>query len=85
MRGESCAFQLPQKMQTQQLSSSDYQIFTEALYRFGGNFCANFADLIRAADQTNRAKLIAAFPELVEKYGPDSNFAKFILSEKQAN
>lgn len=40
----------------------------------GGNFVGCLADAWFAADPNNRARLTAAFPEVVTKYGPGSPF-----------
>lgn len=41
----------------------------------GGSFCAAFAQTLRYADPCNRTRLLEAFPDLVEKYGPNGMFA----------
>jgi len=47
---------------------------TEAMIRFGGSFAKTFATTVRVADTENRTRLFRAFPDLLEKYGPNSNF-----------
>lgn len=44
--------------------------------RFGGTFCSNLAAAMRYADAYNRARIMEAFPELIEKYGPTGPFQK---------
>lgn len=57
------------------------QIFTttEAMQRFGGNFVHYLACALRHADSANREKLLTAFPEIVEKYGPGSIFYASVI------
>ena len=42
----------------------------------GGSFVSSIAQALRFADPTNREKLLTAFPDLVEKYGPTSKLRK---------
>jgi 2-oxo-4-hydroxy-4-carboxy--5-ureidoimidazoline (OHCU) decarboxylase len=42
----------------------------------GGSFVSSIAQALRFADPTNRKKLLTAFPDLVEKYGPASKFTR---------
>jgi len=51
------------------------------MHRFGGRFCEKLADAMCAADPINRQKLFDAFPDIVMKYGPGSNFAKLVSQE----
>jgi hypothetical protein len=44
--------------------------------RFGGTFCSNLAAAMRYADPYNRARIMEAFPEIIEKYGPTGPFQK---------
>jgi hypothetical protein len=37
-----------------------------------GNWVNTFARLLRASDPVNKARLMEAFPELVERFGPGS-------------
>lgn len=57
------------------------QVFTttEAMQRFGGNFVHHLACALRHADADNRERLLATFPEIVEKYGPESSFYASIV------
>jgi len=41
----------------------------------GGSFISALAQALRYADPTNRVRLINAFPDVVEKYGPNGMFA----------
>ena len=42
---------------------------------FGGGFVAKLVAAFKHADQHNKERIIAAFPELFEEYGPNSVFA----------
>lgn len=42
----------------------------------GGSFVNAIAQALRVADPVNRQRLLDAFPDLVEKYGPTSEFMK---------
>jgi hypothetical protein len=65
-----------------EMTSDDFYVLTETMRRYGGNFCTKLADAICVADSTNKQKIIKAFPELVEAYGPGSRFAKSMFQEK---
>ncbi len=65
-----------------EMTSNDFYILTETMRRYGGGFCTKLADAICAADSTNKQKIIKAFPELVEAYGPGSRFAQSIFAHK---
>jgi 2-oxo-4-hydroxy-4-carboxy--5-ureidoimidazoline (OHCU) decarboxylase len=64
------------------MTHDDFCILTETMQRYGGHFMTKLADAIRAADQTNRFRIIHAFPEIVRDFGPDSRFAKSMLADK---
>ena len=66
---------IQQKIMQRILSGDDYYVLTETMIRFGGHFCRKLAEAIRAADGNNKNKLICAFPDIVEDYGPGSRFA----------
>jgi hypothetical protein len=42
----------------------------------GGSFVSAFANTLRYADPVNRQRLLDAFPDLVEQYGPTSRFMR---------
>ena len=44
--------------------------------RFGGTFTANLAAAIRFADPSNRQRIWDAFPDILEKYGPNGMFQR---------
>jgi len=64
------------------MTHEDFYVLTETMRRYGGHFCAKLADAICAADQTNKHRILFAFPEIVRDYGPDSRFAKSMLADK---
>ena len=41
---------------------------------YGGSFVVALANAMRKADRSNKNKLILAFPDYVDMYGPDSKF-----------
>ena len=53
----------------------------EAMYRYGGGFVQALARCFSAADADNRSRLLAAFPELWEKY---REFARLNTPSSQA-
>ena len=65
------------------MTSHDHYLFAETMRAFGGHFCAKLADAYSAADLSNKAKILNAWPELLEKYGPESRFAQIRLAEIQ--
>lgn len=40
----------------------------QAMTRYGGSFVRQLAELVRLADDDNRARLLQAFPEYFERY-----------------
>ena len=40
----------------------------------GGSFVSTLAQALRYADPNNRERLLNAFPELVQRYGPNGMF-----------
>ncbi len=45
-----------------------------AMSRYGGSFATHIANAAMVADEANLQRLLAAFPELFEKYRPGSGF-----------
>ena len=68
---------------SRKMTSDDFYILAENMQKFGGHFCAKLADAIRAADSTNKRKILHAFPEMIRDYGPESRFAKVMLADKE--
>jgi hypothetical protein len=56
---------------------NDIEIFEmiERMEQFGGSFVVALSKAIRCADFYNKQRIIGAFPDYVEKYGPNSKFA----------
>lgn len=54
---------------------------TRAMDNFGGGFSRAIATALRTADSTNAARLQQAFPELISKYGPGSDFYTAVLRD----
>lgn len=56
---------------------TDLEIYEmlDRMDNYGGSFVVALANAIRLADFKNKGKLIAAFPEYVETYGPTSKFS----------
>lgn len=52
-----------------------------AMDNFGGGFSRAIANALRIADSTNAARLQHAFPELIAKYGPGSDFYMAVLRD----
>lgn len=58
------------------LTNDQVICMAEAMRTYGGGWAASMADAIDRADSNNRARLLAAFPELAARYGPGSGFDK---------
>jgi len=43
--------------------------------KYGGSFVQALANAFKYADPTNREKLLNAFPDYVNQYGPNSTFS----------
>ncbi len=56
------------------MNERDLFLMLKAMELFGGGFVQCLAEAWSRADAVNQAKLAAAFPELIEKYGPRSYF-----------
>lgn len=56
------------------LSPDELLRTTRAMRRFGGSFAQHIGCALQTADSTNAARLQHAFPELIEKYGPGTDF-----------
>ena len=48
--------------------------------RNGGSFAVKLADCLAVADSINRQRLLECFPELVERYGPESIFNRELVA-----
>lgn len=47
----------------------------ERIETYGGGFAAHLMAAFKKADANNKQRIINAFPELFEEYGPNSVFA----------
>jgi hypothetical protein len=58
---------------------TDIEIYemTCRMEEYGGSFVVALAYAMRKADVTNKKRLIDAFPEYVNEYGPNSKFPVF--------
>jgi len=56
------------------MNDREFQTMTAAMLMYGGGFTKALAMAMRLADSLNRHRLMKAFPELVEGYGPNSWF-----------
>jgi len=52
--------------------ATDVYGITRAMDRYAGNWGRHFSALLKASDPSNRQRLLDAFPELVQRYGPGS-------------
>jgi len=59
---------------TQPMTPTETYQLTVRMETYGGKFISSLAVAIRYADSINKNKLLAAFPEIVAKYGPKSAF-----------
>tara|TARA_R110002020_G_C15818987_1_gene732961 strand:+ start:80 stop:274 length:195 start_codon:yes stop_codon:yes gene_type:complete len=55
-----------------ELTPEQFHSMLGTVRRNGGNFAVKLADCLVAADPINRQRLLECFPELVERYGPES-------------
>jgi hypothetical protein len=56
-------------------------LFIQTIKRFGGSFYISLAAALQFADNSNFERLIAAFPELLTNYGPESPMYQTIEEE----
>jgi hypothetical protein len=71
-------------MQHTQLNNDQTYRLCEVMRKYGGHFCTKFADLLSVADASNRQRLLEAFPELVDKYGPGGMFDNQMTAQEYA-
>ena len=57
---------------------TDIEFFemTERMEKFGGSFVIALSYTFRRADSFNRQRLLNAFPDYVEQYGPNGEFVR---------
>lgn len=63
------------------MHESDMRTMREAMDRFGGSFVCGFSVALMHADRENARRLLDAFPELVQRYGPGSDAFNSICNE----
>jgi len=61
-------------MPTTTLSPTELHRTFAAMQQHGGSFCSALAAAWFAGDRSNRARIEAAFPHLVEQFGPSSSY-----------
>lgn len=70
-------------MSLQRSYTRDEIVYTSrAMKAFGGSFAASIGDAMIKADSNNIVRLLNAFPELVEKYGPGTAFYKHVVQQE---
>ena len=52
---------------------------TRAMAAYGGSFAQHIGSALQVADSSNAVRLQQAFPELIAKYGPGSDFYAAVL------
>jgi hypothetical protein len=58
------------------MNTSEFTAMTLLMQSCGGSFVDALAQAMRYADPVNRQRLLDAFPDIIEKYGPTSDFMK---------
>ena len=56
------------------MTEKQIQATIRAARQYGGSFMSTLAAAALAGDPRNRDRILAAFPEIVGKYGPGSAF-----------
>lgn len=59
-------------------------IFLKTIQRFSGSFHQNLACAMQSADSHNFERILIAFPELLEEYGPGTTMYEIVYKEHQA-
>ena len=63
-----------------ELTSEQFHRMLGTVRRNGGSFAVKLADCLAVADSINRQRLLECFPELVERYGPESIFNRELVA-----
>jgi len=63
-----------------ELTSEQFHRLLGTVRHNGGSFSVKLADCLAAADPINRQRLLDAFPELIERYGPESIFNRQLVA-----
>jgi len=58
------------------MNSTELHAMIARMDSYGGSFVSSIAQALRFADPKNRQRLLDAFPDLVQKYGPEGQLAK---------
>ena len=58
------------------LNNTELHAMIARMDSYGGSFVSSIAQALRFADPKNRQRLLDAFPDLVEKYGPNTKFTQ---------
>lgn len=58
------------------MTNTELHAMIACMDTYGGSFVSSIAQALRFADPKNRQRLLDAFPDLVQKYGPNSPFNK---------
>lgn len=58
------------------MNSTQFHSMIVLMEKYGGSFVSSIAQALRYADPKNRQRLLDAFPDLVEKYGPNTKFVE---------
>lgn len=58
------------------LSVDELFLVVQAMDRYGGSFYKALSIALRRADPRNRERILTAFPEILERYGPNTQFYK---------
>ena len=69
-------------MKVNEMNDSQLIFAAQAMASFGGEFVRQIARAFYAADNSNRARLVAAFPELFEKFGPGSMYFEHVMARE---
>jgi hypothetical protein len=63
-----------------ELTSEQFHSMLGTIRRNGGSFAVKLADCLAAADPSNRQRVLDAFPEIIERYGPESIFNRQLVA-----
>lgn len=55
------------------MTESELHDTLETAITFGGKFMATLARAVHYADSVNRQRLLEAFPEIIDRYGPQTD------------
>ena len=66
-----------------EMTGSQWLFTLRAMRNYGGNFAVAISYAFQCADANNMHRLAAAFPDLIERYGPGSEPYKKEAGEQQ--